>query len=438
MITVKPMPNELAAGHEGRLMWLNGCNFYTKLSTVNRDGGEAKNPLANQPKLHQLAMLSDMTATEYARQHSMLAVLRVAAKPGADLIHGSPGSISYSRLQGMLTQRHGAYCCTQCIKEDLQFWGFTWYRRTHHLIGVDWCPSHGIRLSRIDDKSAFNAVPHRWFEQGKLVGINACQTHMPDQGFLRRYVDIALALLQRDRPFTPQQINGCLAHRASELGLRSSRDGTRKLLSDKLIEMAPKAWLNMHVSDWTKKEYSQQLLKVDGVIAKKHEPVSGEAYAIALAALYDSPDDALRAVASYSPTKVQVPISQTKTKYEQTFWQGEVWPHYVASRGNMTELAKRLQVSREHLSEMLVAAGLPCLRGLDGLAKWRALERFSEGQSLSTACAAEQVPCDELEELLRKCSFRVTIAIKQINRPRSFKSTVAVFEDPALVPTSLG
>ena len=77
-------------------------------------------------------------------------------------------STSFSRRLGLLTQRSGAYVCVRCIKEDLNRSHFSWYRRTHHLIGVDWCQTHCCALSRVTAGDPFARGPQFWLDRGEL------------------------------------------------------------------------------------------------------------------------------------------------------------------------------------------------------------------------------------------------------------------------------
>jgi hypothetical protein len=239
-MVIAPMPNEVAVAHQGRIAWLEVHSsaketdewIKTLLGSKNQDA-------VAMPRLHQLAILSNMKPTQYAQHHSMLPALRVASKAGTDHLHGDDISQSYSRRLGMLTQRRGAFCCERCIEEDLKEQHFSWFRRTHHLIGVDWCSVHGCPLVQVDDPLPFSRAPNIWLTKGKLNTLDVAVPELPETGFLRRYVDISSALLLRDRPFPVEQINSQLAIRAASIGLRISKTGQRPLLSDRLGEQAP-------------------------------------------------------------------------------------------------------------------------------------------------------------------------------------------------------
>ena len=78
MILARPMPDELAIAHEGRLALINGFSsryiLYNRLGTYLRDRGVAADEL---PDLNQLALVAELTPTAYASGHSMMPVIRV-------------------------------------------------------------------------------------------------------------------------------------------------------------------------------------------------------------------------------------------------------------------------------------------------------------------------------------------------------------------------
>lgn len=410
------MPNELAVAHEGRIAWLEGHSsaketdewIKSVLGSMNQDA-------VAMPRLHQLATLSNMRPMLYARHHSMLPALRVASKVGTDHMHGDDASQSFSRRLGMLTQRRGAFCCEKCIEEDLKKQHFSWFRRTHHLIGVDWCSVHGCGLVQVDDPLPFTQAPHIWLTKGKLSKLVVAVTELPVTGFLRRYVDISTALLIRDRPFPAEQINAQLSTRASSLGLRISRTGQRPLLSDRLREQAPPSWLNQHLPGWATKGLAVYFSRIDGLGSVKQVAGVGDAYAMALAALYDSADEAMNAINKPSQPTNELRFGRKGPKNRSGFWQGEVWETYIACKGVVNDMAQRLNLDRTHLSEMMCSAGLPSLADLHTAGKWRAFIRFGRGEGIVSACEAECIDISELETLLRKCSSRVSKAIGKLS-----------------------
>jgi hypothetical protein len=220
--------------------------------------------------------------------------------------------------------------------------------------------------------------------------------------------------LLRDRPVPVEQINSQLAIRAASLGLRISQTGQRPLVSDRLAEQAPTSWLSQHLPDWNTKTPTSFFHRIDRLASVKVVAGVGEAYAMALAALYDSADEAMNAVNSSSQQTKDVNFGRKGPKRGSGFWQGEVWATYIECKGVVNDMAQRMNLDRTYLSEMMCSAGLPSLADLQTAGKWRAFSRFGRGEGIVDACAAECIEVFELEILLRKCSTRVSKAIAKI------------------------
>lgn len=421
MITVDPMPHEPAIAHAGRIAfvkgWVNNAEFGERLAEeVKRRGG---NPIS-MPRLNQLALVSNMSTTDYARQHSMLSALRVAARTGEDLVHGAPESATFTRRLGMLTQRQGAYVCIDCVKEDLAPpWHHSWFRRTHHLLGVDWCPTHRTRLSRVTACEPWNSLPQHWLESGDVEPLKVCCSVLDESSFLARYVDIACALLERPKPFDTRVISEIIARRTKSLGLRSGRQGVRPLLSDRVKHAAPAEWLSQHFPELHQKHEGVFHSKLDDLVASRTVPRTGFTYSLVLAALFDKVEDAMHNLQHEAdpalrtaPMKVRAQKSRGKT-----FWYGEFWDIYLQCDGRPKLIEQRLQMDRKTLYEKMQLLGLPALHDVRGSPKWRALARFHGGESLVRACAQEGVEMSVLEHMLRLTSAKVASMVIKVIGP---------------------
>ena len=416
MIEVEAMEDELCLGHEGRIACINNCKSISELtSLIRRTLAEKGYKVSDLPKLYQLALVSNIAPIEYTRQHSMLAALRVAAKSGSDMLHGAENAHSFARKLGMQTQRFGAYCCIKCIEEDLQKWNFSWYRRKHHLVGVDWCHKHGCTLFKIDSKVPFTQSPHIWLSENKLLPVNACVPKLPEKGFLNRYVEIATELLNRERPFQVENIKRCLATRSKQYYLRIGRVGKSSLISDQLFKVAPIDWLKEYLPEFNKKIPKQYFQRIDSLALYRKFAGAGDAYAIVIAVLYESAEEAF--VDLSLADVIDVGTLEDKNKINKRgvqFWHGDIWMQYLIAKGKYSEMANRLCMDRTNLSMRMNDLGLPSLHDINKSPVWRAFERFMCGESAAESCAKELIKEAELEKLLRNCSARVDKAIKKI------------------------
>ncbi len=206
MIFVDPMPDEIAAGHITRMGATNCLTSHARLVATLKSGLRARTSLPDDiPVIHLLAAASGMENVDYAIRHTMLPALRVASKSPGIHVHGSQEGVTFSKRLGMLSPRPGAYCCEECITQDLTDHGFSWFHRTHQLYGVDQCPTHDCALSKVASANPFELVPHVRRDQGELektqLGVS---NSAPQREFVVRYVEIAKAFLLQRKPLDTQ------------------------------------------------------------------------------------------------------------------------------------------------------------------------------------------------------------------------------------------
>lgn len=195
------MPDELAIAHEGRLVLLYDFasvdQLYDEIEAVLRQKGS---DAAQAPKLHQLARITGLDPVTYACNHSLLPATRVACRVGDDQPHGVETSRQSKARIRRTAQTTRAHCCPECAAEDPHKFSFSWFRRTHHVIGFDWCPTHGTVLHEVDSDRAFSRLPHQWIADGLTHAVPAVASTMPTvEDVIGRYLSIYLALLHRNR-----------------------------------------------------------------------------------------------------------------------------------------------------------------------------------------------------------------------------------------------
>lgn len=417
-ISVEPRECELAVAHEGRRMLVLGCRSRAEHLRQLHAEVAAQGISCALPRLHLLALTCNAEPQAYAASHSMLPALRVAGKASEIRDHGSPRTINLSHRLGMLTQRAGAYVCPACIEEDIGgAFRHSWFRREHHLAGVDWCPNHGIALHRVVDPHPFDDVPQSWLSEGRTTRLETGRNEMLEGGFIARYVAIAVSLLNRRRPATCRILNRTISDKAKSLGLRVSETGQRPLLSDRLVKMADGRWLQRHLPGIGSKRSGQVYRRIDMVASNQSVAGTGDAYAFALATLFDSCEDAMEAVFSADNTanvNGAASSNQAPKPRGDDFWHGQIWTQYLQCGGSHAGLARRLGMDRSHLTIKLNSIGLPSLNGLENSPRWRAMIRYSEGASIEEACVAEQVDTKSLNDLIRTCAVRAVTAARSI------------------------
>lgn len=414
MILVLPMPDELSVAHAGRFGSLNRLPTYRVQSALSAaltaEGHEIEDGLT---MVEILALASGMSSIAYAQAHSMMPALRVATKSDDIRPHGHPDDRTYTRRRGMIAPREGGFVCQKCLEKDLKCFGFSWFKRSHHLIGVDWCAEHGDPLWQVAAPDPFSALPHVWKARGQLRRLDVCAPSLDEADpFLQRFVAISVSLLAHVQPISVTRLHRAIRERASELGLRRALVGKQPPLSDLVRDLAPSEWVRAHVPGLHEKPNSVYMSRIDDQLLSV-TPASGDSYALAMAALFPSAEEAIEAVLVSSQDLPRAETTNRQIRGVQ-FWQGEVWQHYSKHKGDHHGMAEDIGLPVGYVTQRMLTLGLPDLKDIGLSPLGAALSAFSSGSTVEQACARNGVDVHDLQELLRSACARLAKLIDQM------------------------
>lgn len=242
MVVVDPMPNELAAGQFGRLARINGLYVEPLVKkNLRSEFGEDRASL-----LECLARSSGQPLLSYAQNHTMFPEH-----------YSSTESVpsSFSAMQNFVRAKvhelyHGSIpmcVCPQCVQEDMDHWGFSWYRRDHQLWGAMHCSLHGCLLLRTAQPDAFMKPPHLW-TQDEIRRPTTGSSTKTENRFLKRFLDISVGILNQVQKFDTFELNQTLIDIAHDSNLLFVHDGSqaRGYLDGHAFDEAPREWLKLH------------------------------------------------------------------------------------------------------------------------------------------------------------------------------------------------
>lgn len=268
------LPDELLGGYLQRIATLNALDGGTAvLKRLLQAPGRARGRAACPTPLELIAAASRVDKASLIRTHSLLP-LRQLVTPGRL-------PVAYGERSRALERRHvdrliepGSKRCLQCAREDVQFWGFVYVRRSAQLPGVDWCAKHGMELKQVRGQALMGA------------DVSPIEITPAEQ----RYIDIFGALMDLNYRVPMTQACLRLRDRTRELGLRrrSYQTGTR--LGDLARQLMPAGWLRRHHPAQTDVRWGGDL---DKVYAYRPVPFTADVYVLALTVLYNSADEAL-------------------------------------------------------------------------------------------------------------------------------------------------
>jgi hypothetical protein len=234
------LPDELLLGYKGRVLWLHRTtDFKALIRQLAHDAGW--NP-KDQPTWALVARLNRMSLLEMVQRHTYWPLL-MARPPKALKNQVDEVSKGISRVWPLESaSRRGTWLCPQCVVEDMEFWRFAYWRRSHHTPGAVRCPKHRCALVRVGNREAFLQLPHHF--EHLPTAVDEDQQTALDNAVVQRCVDTFDLLAE---------LPGYLDQRTScamlELRAGGSRvRGERYIASERLTDMArcqlPEVWLD--------------------------------------------------------------------------------------------------------------------------------------------------------------------------------------------------
>lgn len=231
------------------------------------------------------AALSKMPLRTFVRLHALHPWLGAFVRPDVELLRWGPDWLGRPEKTLRL--------CECCLKEDLSFRGFSYWRRSHQLIGVTWCTKHERPLLQTSLSSAMACSPKRaasLYSAGRLPA--------PKSVLQRRYADIALGMLEQFPAASAQTLRNLVFDRARQVQTASGFYG----LDCHLLRSAER-WVGQEqvYGSWGS-------LAAPGGVTMGAKCSDAPALTYTAAAFFGSADDAIRTLNS---GQARVPVVST-------------------------------------------------------------------------------------------------------------------------------
>lgn len=168
LISCAPMRGELAWSQAVRMAWLNGVpNAFDVLPhrQFPRRGMSVYDETACGDLVDILRLPVKLSRPKYLLAHSMVGILGRRTTLAWDVKNAFHGQAGYLKHQVAVRS------CEECMKECFRSRGFGWFQRRHQLIGDNWCPDHGLLLSRHPHRSeqvSSLGKPSQWISSTRV------------------------------------------------------------------------------------------------------------------------------------------------------------------------------------------------------------------------------------------------------------------------------
>ena len=411
LIRSEPFPGELDRGYLGRVMRINGATtekYAVELMSIW--AGVADKSRREVSCLELLSKVAGVDVSIFVRQHTILPFWRGISALKPHLLHGNEQKRSLLRSTEMQLSRKGAYFCADCVNEDQNFHGQSYWRREHQIPGMLWCLKHATPLKYTEDESAFLLPPAAQLQHCQSVDEEQWVKQAFNNKAIQRYQEICSSLLNNRKPFDVKYVLVKLQEKACEFGFPTRRDKVKTLLlSDTVIDAFGRTWLDSVLPALADKPKGWFLGQMDGVLNLKTSIPSVIAYVLALAVLYESADMAMNAL---QPSAV--PITRSRQRSTQ-FTREELLEAYIQGRGNYSTITSNLSIGDPKIEFNLAAIGLPNL-AKQGVFK-AVLAFYVEKQSLQVSVATGDIELEVMEDLIRNAGSDLTRALQAMQRP---------------------
>jgi hypothetical protein len=402
-------PDEFANGYFGRLATLNGFDSCKRLFARATRMREQFEPAT---KIAFLSAASGLPEESVVNQHMLTPFTKVFGPNISAPCVEDDVSIKHSIPKHLALPSHSKLC-TSCVYEDHKFWGFSYWRRSHQLPGIEWCDKHQENLLFYPPE-AFELAPSVALEQLRPIKFPPVEYGSP---VVATYGEIATTLLNRPTQWEPRKLQHLLNTRIHQNRLSQDHvEEQPKLLSDIAWEKCPQDWLIRLMPAFKSKKDQMYFLAVDS-LSRMSCPGLPVPRVLGLALMFSSADDAVNSMES-----VELRTSDIKGLTDNlpvNFWDGpEATNVYIKYRGDITRIASELQLSERYVLKRLRYVGLPIFPKINQHRIFNALAEFFSGSAVSEACAKHSIKPKTLEAILREDTFRIR-AMFQGRTPRT-------------------
>jgi hypothetical protein len=428
LVQPAPLPEEMDRGYLGRIMRINGYRSPKELVEAMAghfgESGRTRRELTT-PEL--LSRMAGTTMEQFAQSHTTLPLRRGITSYFPEIAHGSEERKSLLYNSAMLRKCHAAFFCKDCVKEDVDFHGASYWRRDLQTPGQMWCPKHMQPLHFVSSADPLIASPALFMEVADQIPEEWVKPAIGNAHVLR-FLELAAALYDRTAPLNVALIAPLLRDTGSAQGFKSnaaSKQGT--LISDRVKELFPEHWLSTVFYELVAKTPGVYLHQVDGVLYLRKAASSVTAYLLVLSVLFESTDQAINALVDACNGKVVLALRPRLAK-RRVPEMDELLGRYAEAKGVHAEIARQLELPVHAVRKALCDLGLPSLPQCDvnsDVGAVAALRAYYLGKRSYTSCLEISGMTDaRFDALMRQCGPKLAIALERMSpktqiRPRA-------------------
>lgn len=394
------MPDEIWTGYFGRLLLVNDIKNKKAANYFLTDIARQTDPnLVDAPLLMKIALISNTTLEKFVQHHTLIPLLRPIIGRKTFKTSVEPYDI---RALGNRSMKKVACFCKDCVTEDIDYLGFSFWRRSHQLIGLDWCFKHNYALCLVDMKNAMHSPPCVYL---KNANYKQCviPAHVKENPYVKKFNELILDIADSSYKFDYRGVAQIFSEKAIEFNLRICKVGRRNLISDLLIEVLPFSWMRQHFPHLNKSIKGQFINEFDGALLAQDCTKIINILLIA-SVLLQNADNVLYILKNH--------IYKAKCLVKNPLSRNMLIESYIKHKGNIKKVAKETSRNYLYLTVKFKSLGCPPLGGI-GSKTTNALIDFYDGIPISEILIRTGINIKVFSRIIQMENVNVAKALKQ-------------------------
>lgn len=304
MLIAMPMPDEFFRGHMARLAYINGIKTNEQYAALisKRDTGIYKG--SKGLSLTGLSAVAiGMPINEYAFLHSLAPLTQFLCHEDSNLKQEYWDNSTISIKKTKLAISTGQYC-DKCAEEDIGFWGFSYWRRSHQIPGNYWCEKHGLHpLKRVENGSTFERSPDHW-ESQRIYEPSFGVDQLRDSVYVHKFIDACQSILASRNLHLSVDIRKCLDQKLGRNLSGKSPKSRNPQLSNFIFDNFPIGFIIRVSKSSANKIENTYLSSIDGLVQLENlKKADVMVFILFCLSLFNTMDEFLNLLSNFSNQK---------------------------------------------------------------------------------------------------------------------------------------
>lgn len=400
IVVPQPMPDEMARSVLGRIIRLNGLGSRQSIEAVKGLRRVARIDTSEVGStVGLIAHLLNRDPRDFVAHHTLYPwwiIVRLRNWVDAD------GRLRAASLpQTIQPQRPYVSLCPDCVTEDLQFHGFSYWRRGHQVDGAYECLKHGVGLRHYCGVDMVQTFPSEAMAREPLSVSSGLRAG--ERRFQRLFTDLGESQVSLSGPIAYSRLR-----RLAGTEREGSETGKARLkVQEKLEELFSENWMREVVPSFCKTVPETLSPGLEGFF--RHARLIGNGYALALAiALLNRDEDVFELFAS-CPADIEIKAGERR---RAALTRQALARSYIRHKGKFAAFLPEMGAQRETCRAQLVAMGLP---DLDGQMLEAVRLLYTEDLSIAETIQRSGVELWRFEFVLKAAGVNLRQAIEQMS-----------------------